>query len=217
MPQTMLESAHANLAALSTDQAAGEGIVIGLTPDGGSALQVYWRRGGDLPAGAGSMRTVPAGHLMTNGNYITAMADAMAGDDERTFDQAFKSSVEGLDGPDVPHLAALLAMTGDSAIPITYRFAVAREDVPDGPGRSYRSGHVPSGDSASGHCVNTYLVDGRAPGFDAHPYDVLPLGEDVDSTAELYVERLGAEAELFVAAKGIHLASGRVSYRVTAS
>jgi hypothetical protein len=214
MTHSIYEIARANLTDLSANPDTGQGIVMGLNTFGDTALQIYWltAREEEPTVDRATMREVDGCHVIANGSHIDGIVAGMV--EGQSFSQSFKNSIDEMGGlPHAPRLAGILIPHDSSGAETftEYKFTIARRGDP---GRIYFADMFKSADSGIGRCINTYIGDGSLPSFSKHPYDVMPLGDAVDDTAEMYWEKLDADKRVAIAVKGIHLATKTVGYRV---
>jgi IMP cyclohydrolase len=234
----VLQTAQANLEALRANSYPGRGIVIGMTPDGGRFVQIYWIMGrsensrnrvflrdGDLVRTApydeskvedpsriiyNAVRALGRKHIVTNGDQTDTVFGTLRGGG--TFEEAlFTRTFE----PDPPNFTARIAglVDLDDALH-AYRLAILKAlgSSPDHCARQVFS--YAAGIPGSGHCVTTYAGDGSPlPPFEGEPY-LLPTGDDLDGLAELYWGALNEDNKISLLAKSIDRNTGRCELRI---
>lgn len=215
MPELTPEAAAANFADLSADGRSGQGIVIGLSADADMVLQVAWSVGDDGgrrdPFAGVTGEPVDGRYLVTNGSHAGGIAMAMR--TGRSFYSAFADAVG--DGPfGSPRLAGAMVLPDGSDRKASggYELIFARDGSPV---RSYHADTFNVASQGLGRCMNTYMEEGDLEAFCDKPYEVLPLGRDIEETTDMYWASLAAGADSFVAVRGVYLDSGAVNHRVT--
>lgn len=212
-------AAAASLADLGAEERAGQGIVIGLGADGDTALQVSWTSGmveglqGQDPATGVVAEPVDGRYVIANGGHAESVVAAMR--EGRPFAAAFADTVGGLEGTfTVPKLAGALVLPDGSEGKALggYEFSLAREGAPS---RTYYADVLEVAGKGLGRCINTYLPEGELESFAERPYEVLPLGRDIEDTADMYWASINAGAGSALVVRSVDLTTGETNQRVT--
>jgi IMP cyclohydrolase len=228
----------ANMEALRRNPYPGRGVVIGQSPDGRHAVQVYWIMGrsensrnrifvqeGDTvrtaPFDAAKVkdpsliiynvaRVAGRAHVVTNGDQTDTICDRLA--TGGTFEQALFTRTYEPDAPNfTPRISGVTAL--DDTVH-AYQLAILKTigGNPDLPVRCFYNYEkaVPG----VGHMLTTYSGDGNPlPSFAGEPQAVEILN-DAQATLDLYWAALNAENKVSLLVKFIDLASGRSAVRL---
>lgn len=219
--------AEENMEALSRNTYPGRGIVIGAAPDGERFIQVYWIMGRSensqnrifvqerdtvrtqaydeskvedpsliiYPC----IKTLPRCHIVSNGDQTDTIFDAVRAG--RTFEEAMFTRTFEPDEPNyTPRIAGIVNLNNAFH---AYRLAIVKAVAGSG---EYCQRHFFNYEKlipGIGHCITTYEGDGDPlPAFPGEPY-MLPLGDDIEETAERYWEALNEDNRISLLVKAI--------------
>jgi IMP cyclohydrolase len=219
-----------NLVKLGTNAYPGRGIVLGMTPDAQSLVQIYWIMGRSensrnriFVAEGTSVktkafdeskctdpsliiyypaRTVERAHVVTNGDQTDTIRDALG---------SGGSFISALDTrefePDAPNFTPRISGITDQGDPLyAYRLSILRAIPGGGCARFHFS--YEKALPGFGHCIHTYAHDGNPlPPFEGEPYPV-PIGKTIDEIATQYWNTLNAENRISLMVKTISAKSG---------
>lgn len=216
----------------------GRGIVIGMTPDGKSLVQVYWimgrsensrnrifvQEGDNVKTKAFieskmtdpsliiyyPLRTLGDTHIVTNGDQTDTVADYIT--KGRTFEEALLTRCFEPDEPNcTPRISGIIYYNGEKS---TFALSILKTvgndpTVENKEFYTYKS-FVPG----EGRCIHTYAGDGKPlPSFNVHPYAVT-VDNDIDGTAERYWSMLNEENRVSMLVKYVDVATGMTTIRI---
>jgi IMP cyclohydrolase len=232
------QHAQDNLRELAANPYPGRGIVMGLSEDGRSLVQLYWIMGRSensrnriFVVDGNVLRTEPLHrdkvadpaliiytamreqsglHIVTNGDQTDTVADTVA---------AGGSYIDALrtrqHEPDAPNWTPRIAGGLEARRSLQRAWLAIIKADPTAPNRSlrifYEYTEFPAG---YGVCITTYRGDGDPlPSFMGEPY-VVPLAGPVQGLLQGYWGRLSPENRIALALKSIDLGSGASSIAV---
>ncbi|HEY1405549.1 MAG TPA: IMP cyclohydrolase [Spirochaetota bacterium] len=231
-------TAQSNLKALGANPYPGRGIVLGLSADGGSLVQVYWIMGRSensrnriFAEENGFVKTkafdekkltdpsliiyYPArhtgsSHIITNGDQTDTIFDALK--TGGSFEGALSTRRFEPDAPNfTPRISGIIDLADKTAL---YRLSILKSipGTDEGCVRNYFA--FEKGISGFGHCIHTYAGDGNPlPSFTGEPY-LVPLGANVKETAELYWNHLNGENRVSLMVKSISKTTGACEIKI---
>lgn len=229
--------AQQNFEKLTSNPYPGRGIVIGLSKNGGSMLQVYWimgrsansrnrlfvAHGEEMRTKAWDeskledpsliiywpMRVVAQAHIVTNGDQTETIAKAIRNGE--TLESALLKREFEPDSPNfTPRISGLVDLDG----PYAYSLSILKAATPDGESCQRNYFHYEQALRGLGHGITTYSGDGNPlPSFSGEPL-WLPLEEDGEKSADLYWNNLNSDNKISLAVKEIDLSSGRSKIRL---
>lgn len=157
-------------------------------------------------------------HVVSNGDQTDTITEGLA--QGKTFDAALKSREYEPDAPNyTPRISGVIVPYNadnrpDARVADTILSVIRKDPSSDEALRVYSYSILGTRDAGTGKCVHTYLRDGSPlPSFDQDPFEV-PLGENVDDTAEALWTHLNEDNRVALVVKGIHLATNEASYRI---
>lgn len=158
-------------------------------------------------------------HIVTNGDQTDTIIDGLAAG--KAFETSLLSEEYEPDAPNfTPRISGIVvpyAAKSQSPDGLAERgLSVIRKESAgsDKPVRKYYRDILTAEHSGTGKCVHTYLGDSDPlPAFDRKPF-VVPVGEGINDTAEMYWDNLDADNRVALVVKGIHLATGLTDYRI---
>ncbi len=210
----------------------GRGIVIGLSPDAGRLMQVYWIMGrsensrnrvfveedGQVRTKAFDeskvtdpsliiyypVRNLGRRHVVSNGDQTdTVVAAFRAG---RTFEEALSTREFEPDKPNyTPRITGSIDLDDRRCL---YRLSILKAAGGDPAFCQRHFFHYARAIPGIGHCLHTYAGDGNPlPSFIGEPYPVT-LGNDPVETARKYWELLNPDHRVSLLVKSIEIADG---------
>lgn len=217
---------------LYANEYPGRGIIIGMTPDGGDFVQIYWIMGrsdnsrnrvfvaeGDsvrTKAHIESKLTDPSlviyypvrifknAHIVTNGDQTDTICDFMAAG--KTFEEALLTRQYEPDPPNcTPRISGVLHYEGEAS---HYALSILKtvdnnEDIQNKSFYSYSSFT-----KGMGHCIHTYMGDGNPlPSFEIHPYAVW-LENNIEQNVSCFWDALDKENRVSLLVKHINVKTG---------
>ena len=232
------QRAQHNLGELAANAYPGRGIVMGLSEDGRSLVQLYWIMGRSensrnriFVVDGTVLRTEPLHrdkvadpaliiyaamreqgglHIVTNGDQTDTVAETVAAGG--SYIDALRTRQHEPDAPNwTPRIAG--GLEARRALQRAW-LAIVKAD-PTAPNRSLRAYYEYTDFPAGyGVCITTYRGDGNPlPSFSGEPY-LVPLDGRVQGLRESYWARLNADNRIALAQKTIDLGSGTVSIAV---
>jgi hypothetical protein len=232
--------AETNTRALAQNPYPGRGIILGLSPDGKSLIQVYWIMGRSensrnrvfvLDAGQ-HMRTRAfdesklqdpsliiyhpirhegAIHIVSNGDQTDTIYNALKSGG--SFAEALQSRKYEPDAPNfTPRISGLINLKDSNT---AYELSIlksAHNSEDQGCLRQFFKYEKPS--PGIGHCITTYAGDGDPlPSFSGEPL-VVVLHNDPDQNAEFWWSKLNSENRVSLVVKTLNLQSGEFVFRI---
>ncbi len=231
--------AEENMRKLAANPYPGRGIILGLSPDGRSMIQIYWLMGrsensrnrilveeanGFVKTQAFDAQKVTdpsliiyypvkhfgAYHLVTNGDQTETLYELLP--QGQSFESALKTRTYEPDPPNyTPRISGLVDL-GDPDY--AYRLALikAAGNNPDCP--VYAFYYYKKGIPGFGHCLHTYAGDGNpVPPFAGEPYLVKVFNDGAEN-ADYYWRLLNAENKVALLVKTIRLEDGKAEIRI---
>lgn len=228
---------EANIDRLRRNEYPGRGIIIGLSPDGKSFIQVYWLMGRSaasrnrilVPEGEFVKTAVPGAeeqgnpslllyhpvkhwgesHIVTNGDQTETIYSALQ--KGTGFAEALASRTFEPDPPHyTPRISGLVELNAECA----YRLAIIKtaDGSPACCARQYF--YYEKGIPGIGHCIHTYAGNGDPlPSFSGEPFAV-KVFDDPRTTARYYWELLNAENRVALLAKAINCRTGEIRLEI---
>lgn len=233
----ILQEAQLNMQALRENAYPGRGIVIGLTPDAGCYVQVYWIMGRSANSRnrvfveeGDAIRTAPFDeskvedpsliiyncarsmgrrHVISNGDQTDTICRALSGGG--TFDEALATrSFE----PDRPNFTARVSGLVDLDDIHAYRLSIIKSMANSPEHCTRHSFGYETAVPGIGHCIHTYAGDGSPlPPFRGEPYPV-ELVDGLGALADLYWETLSKDNRISLLVKFIDTETGAARTRI---
>src|SRR5690554_22510 len=232
------DPAEGNLLSLQANEYPGRGIIIGLSPDAGSYIQVYWLMGRSeasrnriLVAEKGFVRTeIPDTgkvkdpsllvyypvkhwrncHIVTNGDQTDTIYSFLK--QEKNFDDALMTRNFEPDAPHyTPRISCLLDLEDQKC---AYRLSIIKAAVsnPACCGRYFF--HYAKAVPGWGHCLHTYAGNGNPlPPFAGEPL-LVKVFNDPRETAEYYWNLLNRENKVALLVKAVCIKTGKTSLEI---
>ncbi|HNX58982.1 MAG TPA: IMP cyclohydrolase [Spirochaetota bacterium] len=225
-------AAKDNLDRLGKNPYPGRGIVIGLSPDGRSLMQVYWIMGrsensrnrvfveenGFVKTKAFDekkltdpsliiyypARHTGSAHIITNGDQTDTVFESLK--NGGTFESALSTRTFEPDAPNfTPRISGIVDLNDKTAV---YRLSILKS-VPGSDGGCTRNTFAfEKGIAGIAHCIHTYEGDGNPlPSFSGEPYPV-PLSDSIADNAKTYWDHLNSENRVSLLVKKIDVKSG---------
>lgn len=231
------EAAKNNLSSLQANEYPGRGIIIGLSPDSGRYLQVYWLMGRStasrnriLVAENGFVRTeIPDtsnvkdpsllvyypvkhwknSHIVSNGDQTDTIYSFLQ--KEKDFDDALKTRSFEPDAPHyTPRISGLLDLEDHKC---AYRLSIIKA-VGNEPIAVRYFFYYEKAVPGWGHCLHTYAGDGNPlPPFAGEPL-VVKVFNDPRETAEYYWNLLNRENKVALLVKAVCTKTGKTSLEI---
>ncbi len=228
-----ISSAQQNLDLLGKNPYPGRGIVIGVSPDGQSFMQVYWIMGRSensrnriFAEDNGFVKTkafdekkltdpsliiyYPArhtgsAHIITIGDQTDTVFEALK--NGGSFEGALSTRTFEPDAPNfTPRISGIVDLNDTTAV---YRLSILKSVTGTDGGCSRNTFAFEKGIAGTGHCIHTYAGDGNPlPSFSGEPYAV-PLFASIKETAETYWNHLNEENRVSLMVKKIDMKSGK--------
>jgi len=216
----------------------GRGIIIGMSPDSKSMIQVYWIMGRSensrnriFENDNGFVRTKAFDeskvtdpsliiyypvkhyeycHIVTNGDQTDTIYEALKRGD--SFESALNTRCYEPDPPNLtPRISGAIYLK-DSLYAYKLSILKSFNNTEELSIRNYYN--YEKGVSGIGHCIHTYLGDGNPlPSFNGEPYE-LELFNDIDKTAEHFWNALDNDNKVSILAKFISLEDGSFKTRI---
>lgn len=234
--------AQANFEALSENRYPGRGILVGRFATGDFA-QAYWvmgrshgsrnrilkQEGGVVSTAVldessvspeqldlikyNAMKSLGTKHVVSNGKQTDDIVEGLRYGEE--FDTTLLDwSFEPDEPIYTPRISGLLI--SDSFVPRYALSVILRNPETGLPDRHKAKGTLGT-TAGEGMCVHTYAGDAPegevVPSFDGKAYE-LPLGADVNDTAEMYWDALDKSNRVALVVKAINAKSGEISHRI---
>ncbi|NLW56931.1 MAG: inosine monophosphate cyclohydrolase [Firmicutes bacterium] len=223
---------------LAANPYPGRGIILGLSPDGRTLIQVYWLMGRSensrnriLVEENGFVKTQAFDeqkvtdpsliiyypmkhfggcHLVTNGDQTETLYELLP--QNQTFESALKTRTYEPDPPNyTPRISGLINLEDQD---YAYQFSLikAAYNNPDYPVYSFF--YYKRGIPGFGHCLHTYAGDGNPlPPFSGEPY-LVRLFNDGAENADYYWRLLNEENKVALLVKAISLEDGEAEIRI---
>jgi len=234
----LAQQTKANLAALAANPYPGRGIVLGLTPDGRSLVQVYWimgrsensrnrvffEEGGAIKTRAhdpskvkdpsliiyATSRVEGGCHVVTNGDQTDTIVQALQVGG--TFEGALRTRTFEPDAPNfTPRISGVTALGCKRS---AYRLSILKPVAGDPRACVRQLFEYEQATPGVGHCIHTYQGDGDPlPAFAGEPYPV-PLPDGLEAIAGTFWDALNAENRISLWVKLIAVADGKVQTKI---
>jgi len=225
--------ADSNIDLLKNNPYPGRGIILGMSPDAKSLVQVYWIMGrsensrnrifveenGFIKTEAWDASKVEdpsliiyfaarhhdSRHIISNGDQTDTVYEAIKR--SGTFEEALSTRTFEPDGPNyTPRISGLMDMEDKKC---TYKLSILKSmhNNPDFCVRQFYC--YEKGVPGYGHCIHTYAGDGEPlPSFDREPY-LVPVFDDINETADFYWKTLNFENKISILAKYIDIETNK--------
>lgn len=232
-------AAEQTIGELGQNSYPGRGIVIGLTPDGTSLMQVYWIMGRSensrnrifVQEDNGFVRTEAADpaklsdpsliiyypvkhagstHIVTNGDQTDTIHEAiMSGG---TFEGALATRTFEPDPPNfTPRISGIVELGSKQA---AYKLSILKSTLNDEAYAQRHYFHYEQPIAGFGHLITTYVGDGNPlPSFAGEP-KLVPLFDDAEETARYYWNLLCEDNRISLLVKAIPLQGGEPTLTV---
>jgi len=227
---------NANELALKANSYPGRGIIIGMSADAKSLVEVYWIMGRSEnsrnrifvadefgvkteafdPAKMTDpsliiyypVRTVGDAHIITNGNQTDTIAEYLEAG--KTFEEALLTRQFEPDQPNCTPRISGVIYADKKSFALSILKTVANDDSVQKK-EFYTFDDFTAGE---GRCIHTYMGDGTPlPSFDVHPYAV-ELGSSAEENVEKFWALLNEENRVSLLAKHIDVATGEVTLKI---
>lgn len=228
-----------NMNHLKSNQYPGRGMVIGMTPDAGSMVQVYWIMGRSENSRNRifvvednkevrnkafdeskiidpsliiykPVRALGRIHILSNGDQTDTIYRQYK--NGGSFEQAIEEREYEPDEPNyTPRISGVVNL-GDAGT--AYQLSIIKSfyNTSELCIRNYYnySKAIPG----VGHCITTYLCDGNPlPSFEGEPY-ILPIRNDINETLDLYWNLLNEENRISLLVKHINIQTNTIDIEV---
>ncbi len=230
--------ADAGIGLLRANAYPGRGIVIGMSPDSGHLIQVYWimgrsensknrifvREGTSVKTEVfdaakvvdksliiyNAARIVKKSHVVTNGDQTDTIAEHIA--KNGTFESAISSRTFEPDAPNYTPRISGIADLGDTLH--SYKLSILKS-IGNNPNHVTR--HIFAYEKpipGVGHCIHTYIRDGNPlPSFSGEPY-LVSLFDSIEETADFYWNLLNPDYRVSILVKFIDPGTGDFDIRI---
>ena len=225
---------HDLCALVSGNPYPGRGIVLGLTPDGGTSVAAYFIMGRSVnsrnrifveePDGIRTeafdpskledpsliiyhpVRQVGRGLIVTNGDQTDTIRDFLK--QGLPMEQALRTREFEPDGPNwTPRISGLLSPDG------SYKLSILKSADADGSACVRQTFEYP-GLPGVGHFLHTYVTDGNPiPTFQGEPERVA-IGSDIDTFTEALWNALNPDNKISLFVRFTHLADNTFTQRI---
>ncbi len=233
------EQAELTIQELNDNTYPGRGIIIGLTPDATSYVQVYWIMGRSensrnrvfVPEENGFLRTEAAdpaklsdpsliiyyplrhsngSHIVTNGDQTDTIYDAIK--QGGTFEQALATRTYEPDPPNfTPRISGIVDLNDKQN---AYKLSILKSNTNDETQTKRHYFHYENAIAGYGHFISTYVGDGNPlPSFAGEP-KLAPLFDDAQETANYYWNLLNEDNRISLLVKTIRVDDGTTSLTV---
>ena len=223
---------------LAANAYPGRGIVIGMTADASSLVQIYWimgrsensrnrifmREGDDVKTRAFieskmsdpsliiyyPVRTAGNVHIVTNGDQTDTIARHIL--KGKTFEETLLTRQYEPDSPNyTPRISAAILFNGmNSSFKMSILSTVGNSPSEEKKAFFTYNRFVPG----EGRCIHTYEGDGNPlPSFDQNPY-IVSIGNNPSETVERYWNMLNAENRVALLVKQINIDTGNIDIRI---
>ena len=223
---------------LAANAYPGRGIVIGMTADASSLVQIYWimgrsensrnrifmREGDDVKTRAFieskmsdpsliiyyPVRTAGNVHIVTNGDQTDTIARHIL--KGKTFEETLLTRQYEPDSPNyTPRISAAILFNGmNSSFKMSILSTVGNSPSEEKKAFFTYNKFVPG----EGRCIHTYEGDGNPlPSFDQNPY-IVSIGNNPSETVERYWNMLNAENRVALLVKQINIDTGNIDIRI---
>jgi hypothetical protein len=231
------EIAEKNADKLKENPYPGRGIVLGLTPDGGKLVQIYWIMGRSensrnrIFALENSfvrtraydeskvkdpsliiyypLKAFGPYHIISNGDQTDTVYDSLK--TGGSFEEALMTRTFEPDSPNfTPRITGLTLLGGRN----TYSLSIlkSQQGNPDTCIRSFFNYEKPI--PGLGHCIHTYENDGEPlPSFNGEPY-LMPIPDNIDQALIEYWELLNNDNRISLLVKTIEIRTGIVEIKI---
>jgi IMP cyclohydrolase len=232
--------AEENIANLGHNPYPGRGIILGLSPDGKSAIQVYWIMGRSsnsrnrifIPEEDGSLRTaafdpskledpsliiyhplrqVGEKFIATNGDQTDTIFDFLK--EGKTVEEALFTRKYEHDAPNfTPRISGITNISKDAEN--LYELSILKSSYNSEQDCLRQFFKYQRGIQGFGHCITTYLGDGNPlPSYSGEP-KIFPLQNSIEENANTYWKLLNDENKVSLLVRHIELETGKVELKV---
>ncbi len=218
---------------LSENAYPGRGIVVGVTPDGKSAVTAYFIMGRSsnsrnrvfVEDGRGirtqafdpskledpsliiyaPVRVLGTDTIVTNGDQTDTIYDGMSKGE--TFEQSLRCREFEPDGPNyTPRISAVMHLEGAK---FSYEMSILKSNNGDPSSCQRFTYSYENPKAGEGHFIHTYMHDGNPlPSYEGEPTSV-EIGADIASFSKLLWENLNEDNKVSLFVRYIEIASGK--------
>jgi hypothetical protein len=236
-------TAEENISNLGHNPYPGRGIILGLTPDGKKAVQVYWIMGRSansrnrifIPEADGSLRTaafdeskmedpsliiyyplkqVGQKYIATNGDQTDTIFDFLT--EEKSVEEALFTRKYEHDAPNfTPRISGITDISKDAEC--LYQLSILKSSYNSEQDCLRHFFKYQRGINGFGHGITTYMGDGNPlPSFTGEP-KIYPLKQDIKENLSTYWNLINDDNKVSMLVRQIDLATGEVELEVVNS
>ena len=217
----------------------GRGIIIGLSPDANSYVQIYWIMGrsvlsrnrifireeenikislfsdDDIKEDTSlivyyPMKKYRNQHIVSNGNHTEIILNYLI--DNKTFEDAIETLHYEPDEPNfTPRIAGVLSLDEKIIfkLAIIKRINEENKNITSREIFSYEDGF-----KGQGYCIHTYIDNNNPlPSFQGEPY-IVPIFNDINETSNFYWDLLNSENKISLVVKYINIKDNVCSFKI---